>query len=360
MAQEPIADFDRKYKSLAFWVVAGLSLVGAAFMVAPFFPAIMWAVVFSVLLHPTYRKLRARFSENVSAGLSVATALAVIVVPLSLIGLMLFVQIGHFAVKLQAEAAPNEKITYHQVLRTIDEQVHPILESLGSDFRFETWFEENRREIVRNVTGPLGRAVYELGFTVFTLVIALLTMFFTLRDGHRLLEPALELIPLPRESSLKILQKMADTIWAVFVGVVLVALIQGTIGGIAYWATGAPAPVLWGAATVVLCAIPLLGSPIVYVPMALLLMSQGKWANGLILLAVGFGIISLVDNALRPFFIGARVALHPMAVFFSLLGGVLALGPVGIMAGPVLLTVVLGLADIVRERRRMEVSPEAA
>jgi predicted PurR-regulated permease PerM len=85
--------------------------------------------------------------------------------------------------------------------------------------------------------------------------------------------------------------------------------------------------------------------------MSLLLVATGKPVNGLILAGIGFLIVSNIDNLLRPFIIGSQVELHPMAVFFSLLGGVLLFGPVGIMAGPMVLTILLALQDIVREMR---------
>jgi predicted PurR-regulated permease PerM len=165
------------------------------------------------------------------------------------------------------------------------------------------------------------------------------------------------LVPLPRDRAEEILVKMSQTIHAVFVGVVMVAVVQGTIAGLAYWALGVPSPLVWFVATTVLCAIPLLGAPLIYIPLSLLLMARGDVWQGVVLLAIGFGLVSQIDNILKPWVIGARTNLHPMAIFFSLLGGVFALGPVGIMAGPVLLTLLLALQDIVRERNRGE-APE--
>jgi predicted PurR-regulated permease PerM len=112
-------------------------------------------------------------------------------------------------------------------------------------------------------------------------------------------------------------------------------------------------PHIWALVTFVFCTVPLLGAPIIYVPLALRLMAEGKLPQAIALLAVGFLVVSQVDNILRPFFIGARAKLHEMAVFFSLLGGVLALGPVGIVAGPVVLTLLLGLVDVLRTQRRL-------
>jgi len=286
---------------------------------------------------------------------TVLATVVLIMVPLGAIGTMLYLQVAGQVQALRA-AVPTENGAMpglQQVLANADSALQPLMERLGAGFQLSSWFDQNQEEIVRRVTGPVGRAAFVTGYTVFTLVIAMLTMFFMLRDGHRLREPALDMIPLPRPTSLRILTRMRDTIFGVFMGVVLVAMIQGTLAGLAYWAVGAPSPLMWAVATMVLCAIPLLGAPIIYIPMSIMLAAQGRWVEAAALLGVGFLIISQIDNLLRPFFIGARTNLHPMAVFFGLLGGVFALGPIGIMAGPVLLTTLIGLSEVVIERRKL-------
>ena len=189
--------------------------------------------------------------------------------------------------------------------------------------------------------------------TVVTLVIALLTMFFMLRDGHRLLQPVSELMPLPKERCIAIIQRMGATIRSVFISVVGVAIIQGLICGLLYWILGVPSPAAWMALTVVAAMIPLLGAPIVYVPAALYLFLSDHPGQALILVLIGFLGVSQIDNLLRPVFISMGSKLHTMAIFFSLLGGVLTLGPIGLMAGPMLLTLLLGMFDVLRERRRI-------
>ncbi|MBX7134926.1 MAG: AI-2E family transporter [Fimbriimonadaceae bacterium] len=346
-------DFDSKYRNLAFGAVAVLTVVGAAMLVAPFFPAIMWAVVFTVLMAPLYQRLRKRWNDSLSAGVTVGATIAMIVLPLALIGLMVGVQVAGALSEIQSSAPVGQSgLESGSLLKRVDEFADPIIQRFGSSFKVSDWFRDNGNNLGKQLSGPIGKIAYSIGFGAFTLIVSLLTMFFMLRDGPRLLEPSLDLIPLPREKATALLQRMADTIRAVFVGVVLVALIQGTIAGVTYAFAGAPSPLLLALATTVLCVIPLLGAPVIYVPVGLSLLAQGKPIAGAAVLIVGFGIISQIDNFLRPFFIGARVPLHPMAIFFSLLGGVLALGPIGIMAGPVLLTLLLGLQEVVRERRQ--------
>lgn len=329
-----------------------LVVIGSGMLLVPFYPALMWAAVFSVLMMPFYRRLRARMADNLAAGLTVLGTLAVIVLPLVVIGVVVVVQVGGIVSEIQASApAGQDGLGTSELLERLDAFADPVIQSVGAKFKVSDYLRENGKDLGQRLSGPLGKLAYSIGFGIFTLVVALLTMFFMLRDGPRLREPALQLIPLPADKAEALMLKMADTIRAVFQGVVLVALIQGTLAGIAYAIAGAPSPLILALATTVLCVIPLLGAPVIYVPVGLALIAQGNTLAGILLLAFGFGVISQIDNILRPFVISAKVPLHPMAIFFSLLGGVIALGPVGIMAGPVLLTVLMAIQEIVRERR---------
>jgi predicted PurR-regulated permease PerM len=347
-----VKDFAEKYNWFGFLALVGLVALYGFWMVAPFIPAILWAIVLSVLMNPLYQRFRKRFSENWSAMWATLLALSVILIPLLIIGVIVAVQLTQFLGGLAASAPTGESgLSFHRVMVQIDEALRPTLKSLGAtNFSLEVWLNNNREQLTQTLGKTAPAALKTVGYTIFTLVIAFLTMFFMLRDGHRLREPALDLIPIDRARSQAILDRIDKTIHGVFVGVVLVAIAQGALAGVAYYFTGVPSPVMWSVATMFLCTIPLLGAPFIYVPLAALLLSQGKTVEGIVLLAVGFGIVSQIDNVLKPFVIGARIELHPMAIFFSLLGGVFALGPVGIMVGPVVLSILLGLHDVLRER----------
>lgn len=348
--------FKQSYRGIAFGVLVALVLAAGAWMILRFVPALLWATVLAVLMKPIHSRFAKRFSANIAATLSTLTTIALVGIPLALVGTVLSLQLAASAKQLAA-STPNGSngLSLESVVHEIDAGIQPLTQKVGAgDFKLQDWLDENRDQLVKSATSFAATAARATGETMFTLVVAFLTLFFMLRDGERLREPALELIPLDKDRAEAVLSRMSQTIHAVFIGVVLVALIQGTISGVAYFVCGVPSPLVWFVATTVLCAIPLLGAPLIYVPLALLLFSQGKSGQAIGLLVVGFGVVSQVDNLLRPFVIGARVNLHPMAIFFSLLGGVLALGPVGIMAGPVLLTVLLALQDIIREKNRDE------
>lgn len=341
-----------RFRQITFAVVVALTLYVSATLLMPFLPALLWAGVIAVLVGPIHRRFRKKLSANWAATATTFLTIALIGVPLALVGTVLTLQITASAHQLQLETGSGS-LSVSQVFAEIDKHLKPITTQVGAvDFSLQEWVETNKESIVQTAGAAASGAAKATGQGIFTLVVAFLTLFFMLRDGHKLRDPALELIPLPRERAEAILERMEATIHAVFVGIVLVALIQGGLAGLAYWVAGVPSPLVWWVATTVLCAIPLLGSPIVYVPLSLLLLAQGHYWQGLGLAAFGFLVVSQADNILRPFIIGARVDLHPMAIFFSLLGGIFAMGPVGIMIGPVVLTVLLAVQDIVRERLR--------
>ncbi len=339
-----------RYRPIAFWALVVLTIYVAGSMLAPFLPALMWAGVIAVLVGPIHKRFLKKLSANWAATATTFLTIALIGVPLALVGTVLTLQINASAQQF-IHSNGSSSFSADQVFTELDKVIQPIATQVGaSEFSLRAWLETNRESLVKSAGAAATGAATATGQAIFTLVVAFLTLFFLLRDGHKLREPALELIPLTRVKAVAILDRMEATVHAVFVGIVLVALIQGGIAGIMYLITGVPSPLVWWVATTVLCAIPLLGSPIVYVPLSLMLIAQGKYWQGITLAAVGFLVISQVDNILRPFIIGARVDLHPMAIFFSLLGGIFAFGPVGIMVGPIVLTMLLALQEIIRER----------
>lgn len=353
---------DLGHKKILFWTIFGVTTVAATMVFWPFISALLWATVLAILMWPFFAKLNKRFSKNFSALMATLVTAVVIVLPFAGLGTIVGIQVYHFANQLIEQRSPTQKsVTMDEIATKADELLHPVLSQIGlGDVDVKTYIDTHKSDLTTAVRGPLTKLIADLGFTILTLVFALMTMFFMLRDGPKLRDPVCELVPLPASETLVILDKMRSTVQSVFVGVVLVSIIQAIIAGITYWILGVPAPLLWAFVTFVFCTIPMLGGPVVYVPLAIKLVIDGRIPQALILLFIGFGVISTVDNFLRPVFIGARSDLHPMAIFFSLLGGVLVMGPIGLMAGPMVLTLMLGLIDIVRAQRRLEEETLAA
>jgi len=119
-------------------------------------------------------------------------------------------------------------------------------------------------------------------------------------------------------------------------GGVVIALLQGILGGILFWIIGIPSPVFWGAIMAFLAIIPVVGAFIVYVPAGIILVLSGSVAKGIIVILVGSLVISQVDNVIRPYLISGRTSLHPLLLFFTILGGIALFGLLGLIIGPMI------------------------
>ena len=338
---------------IVFWLFTIAAVVGAAYILSPFIPAILWATVFSVLLYPFFNRLIARGWNRTLAALFVTLIPTILlIIPLAVLGTLAGVQVYGYATELvQSSKTAGDSNVLTTVAREIDAIITPLLKSVGAkDVDVVELISQNQSQIGKQIFAPITLGLKSFVITIVTLVISLLTMFFMVRDSHHMERPLIDIIPLPVEKTKAILTRIAVTVRSVFIGVFFVAIIQGLLAGIAYAVVGVNGWLVWMLITTILCMIPLLGSPVAYVPIALSLILQGHVVQGIGLLLFGFFIISQIDNFLRPFFIGASAKLHPMPIFFALLGGVLILGPVGLMAGPMLLTVLLAITDILRNQ----------
>jgi predicted PurR-regulated permease PerM len=357
--------FVQRYRLSAFWVLTGGALLICAAIMLPFLPALLWALVLSVLTYPMFRRLQTRFEKTkllggsragtVASLTTVVTTILIFLVPFLVVGVAIFAQLGGVSSTLTTETG---RPSFESALAQVDTVVKPFVDKVGGDFSVKEYVLSHKEEITQGLRAPVTKFAGQAGFTILTIVIALLSMFFMLRDGENLRKPALELSPIPAEKTNEILHRVGETIHAVFIGTVLVALLQGLLMGIVLTCVQVPSALLLGVATAVLGLIPLVGPPFIFIPVGVFLMAQGKTTEGWIVLGSGFLVISQVDNFLRPFLIGGRVNLHPLAIFFSILGCVLFIGPVGVMAGPVMLTILLALVEVTRTWLNQE--PETA
>jgi predicted PurR-regulated permease PerM len=180
-------------------------------------------------------------------------------------------------------------------------------------------------------------------------VIALITLFFLLRDGAEFLQKIQRLLPMDREHQQRLLQGIVDAVLAVIHGALTVAVIQGLLAGFAYWILGVPFAVLWGVVTAFTALLPMGGSTLVSIPASIYLFLQGETLRAIILLAWGLGVVGTIDNVLKPLLIGNRLGLPILFLFFGILGGIALFGAVGIVLGPAIFALLRALLDLYLE-----------
>jgi predicted PurR-regulated permease PerM len=199
--------------------------------------------------------------------------------------------------------------------------------------------------IAGRTLGFVGGAV---GFVV-EIFFVIFTMYYLFRDGERMREAVHGLMPLDDRRAHEIIDRTQEVISASVYGVLVIALIQGTLGGLAFWALGLPSPLLWGVVMVFLSMIPMAGAFVVWVPAAIYLVATGHWGKAIMLTVWGALVIGSVDNFLRPKLVGEKTRLHELLIFFSVLGGLQVFGVIGLVLGPVVVAITIALLDVLRQ-----------
>jgi predicted PurR-regulated permease PerM len=334
----------------AFWLLVGLLLVGAWQVVTPFLSSIMWGTVLSVLLYPLFARVKPRFGASAAAWVSVLVATLVIVIPFGGIGVYIGFQVNSH---VREVTDTNGSYTLTQLAEELDKMSQPVAAMFGApNFTVSKWAAENSELVQEWATNFATEGAKGFVLTLAYLFISLMSMFFMIRDGHKLLPLAFDIFPFKREQTQAMLVRQGVTIQSVFFGIIVVSLIQAGLATLGYVLAGAEQWLLWGIITFVFACIPFIGAPAGYVPVGILLFANGRTTEGVILMAFCFGVISNIDGILRMIFIGDRAKLPQLPLFFALIGGVFAFGPVGIMAGPMILAAGLSLIDFHRARLR--------
>jgi predicted PurR-regulated permease PerM len=321
-------------------------------MLQPFIEVLLWAVVLVIVFMPVHRRVRARVgSPGWSAMLSCLLVVVVILVPLTLVTLAIVREMTHIAQALQPTQGDAGAV---RLLDPNSPYVGRALNWIGQYVDLEQF---NSQEFIAERLKSLGGAIAgrTLGFVggavgfVVEIFFVIFTMYYFFRDGERMRGAIHDLLPLDDRRAHEIIDRTQEVISASVYGVLVIALIQGALGGLAFWALGLPSPLLWGVVMVFLSMIPMAGAFVVWVPAAIFLALTGHWGKAIVLTVWGALVIGSIDNFLRPKLVGEKTRLHELIIFFSVLGGLQVFGVIGLVLGPVIVAITIALLDVLRQ-----------
>ena len=313
-------------------------------LVRPFVPALAWALAIAVVAYPLHSWIQRRLKrKSLVAGITVLVVTATVLAPA--------VFIVHHATNDAVRSAENFKGALSDgQLRSKLERNELVAEGIAwieKRVNVGSQLDRSAESILGGVKGIVTGSVQ----VVTGLLITLFLLYYFFRDKDRILRTLRDSAPLsPREADY-VFRKVGDTITAIVYGTLLLAFVQGALGGIMFWILGLPSPLLWGVVMALLAVLPVIGAAFVWVPAALYLMlAEGSWEKALILVAWGSIAVGLVDNVLYPLFVKNRLRMHTVPVFIAVLGGLVVFGMAGIVLGPVILAVAVALAGVWRRR----------
>ncbi len=335
---------------IALLAATAIALYLCWLMLQPFINVVTWAAVLVIFFYPVHRRLVARTNRPAtSALLSSLLVIFTILIPLSLITLAIVNEVANIVQNLQSSQSGiiNPQSSFMgRIIGWIGNYVN--LEQVLSQKAIAERLRAMSGTIASSTLGFLGGLV---GFVVQVFFV-IFTMYYLFRDGEKIVLALPTMLPLEREESDRIFARTRDVISASLYGVLVIAVIQGALGGLMFWVLGVPSAIVWAVVMTFLSMIPMAGSFLVWIPAAIYLAATGHWAKAIILTAWGTLVIGTVDNFLRPKLVGERTKLHELLIFFSVLGGLQVFGVIGIVLGPVVLAITLALLDVFRHADR--------
>ena len=325
-----------------------------AFLVFRYFLAVFTvAASVALLLAPVHRRLRHALHGrgNVSAVLLVFVTTLVILLPVVTSMLLLSQQAVQFIEWLRPRLEP-------QALQQLWSETLPQrLPFLQAYLRFdEAEASRAASAILARLAGAAQR-LFQGGIAgateaLFELVLFLMMLFFLLRDGELLRAELAAISPLSTSQEEMIVANVSRTVRGVLQALVLVPVIQGLVAAVGFVLFGVPSPILWSVTVVLAAFVPIVGSPLGWLPAVAWLFVHGSGWQWVGLLAYGTVLISGIDNVVKPLVLQGVARIHPLLAFLSILGGLFAFGPLGFLIGPVVLSLVLSAIRIYRDVMR--------
>lgn len=331
-----------------------VSTIAMAWISWPFFGAILWALVVTIAFAPVHDRLLLIYParRNSVASATLLMVVALVIIPAFAVGTLMVEEALRTYNSLQ-----SQEINLGRLLLNV-QSIIPL--------QWQGYFE---RYVVSDISGLqqrlssvltgglqiIAQQAVNIGQQAFNFALALGVMlyltFFLLRDGRYLTRRIGEVVPLRAEQRSALFEKFTTVIRATVKGSVIVAIVQGVLGGLLFAILDIRAAVLWGVVMGLLALIPAVGTGLVWFPVGIYLLVTGSVWQGMVLLLCGFFIISMVDNVLRPILVGQDTQMPDYVVLISTLGGLSVMGINGLIVGPVIAAMFISAWEIFAESR---------
>lgn len=339
----------RTLEDNAFLLLIVAVSLAFVWILLPFYGAILWGTISAILFLPVYKQLLFILGQrrNLAAFATMIIIITIVIFPLTLIGAALTQEALSFYQKLQSGEFNLNRI-FKEVYDALPAGASNLLNRFGIanlgalQNKLSAGLMAGSQYIATQALN-IGQITFEFFVNLF---VMLYLTFFLLRDQGALTNQIKDAIPLHDEQQRAFFLKFTTVIRATVKGNMLVAVLQGALGGLIFWVLGINAPLLWGVVMVFLSLLPAIGAGLVWIPVAVYLLATGAIWQGVILMAFGALAIGSMDNLLRPILVGRDAKIPDFVVLISTLGGIATFGLNGLVIGPVIAAMFIAAWDI--------------
>jgi predicted PurR-regulated permease PerM len=312
----------------------------------PFLSALGWAAILVIFFYPMHRWLARRFSESRAAVLSTLAVTILLIVP-SILVTTLFVR----------EALAISRGVQHSIVEqhapTIAKSWYWIAHHVpGLDPNADVFdmLEQGIEKQAGYLAQRLGTVLANIAAFIFDLFVMIFAMFYFFRDAGQIIRGVRSILPFDAEHRDTMLTQARDLISASVTTSLIIAAIQGALGGLGFAIVGLPTPLFWGVAMAFFSLVPVVGSGLIFVPASLWLGFSGHWGRAILLLLICAVVSTVVDNLVRPLLLGGRTGLSGLVIFIGVLGGVGLFGMLGLVLGPILVATAASVMNVYMDK----------
>jgi predicted PurR-regulated permease PerM len=322
-------------------------------VISPFLKPIVFSAILAVLSFPLHSHVHRRIqNRTVSALLSTVVVIVLIALSATFLGRSIATGLRDIYQSLGVSEDGRERLSVY-LISLFDGAVELLGRYLPiSVLELRNAIVNQAEKWVAVLLSMTAGAIGSVTALIANTFIAFFILFFFFRDGRGMLRRASVILPLRRDQARRLFARVRDTLNAIVYGTLAMAALQGALTGIAFWILGVTSPVIWAIVTGLCALLPVIGTAFVLLPAISMLVFSGHGVKALILLVWGLAVVHPVDNVLRPYLIGGRVKLSTLYVFFAVLGGLKAFGPLGLFTGPLILAITVALFTFLREEKR--------
>ena len=350
--------FNPEHRALLLLVVA--VTFALAWILLPFYGTLLWSAIIALLFTPLHRRvlLRLGHRRTLAALLTILTAVVIVVVPFALLS----VSLAREAAGLYARIQSGET-TLMPLLRGVFDALPGWAAALLERFGLVDVDALQRRldAMLEQGSGFIATQAFSFGQNTFEIAASLLITpyiaFFLLRDGTRIVHALRRALPLTPAHTQELADKFSAVIRSTVRGNLVVAAIQGALGGLAFWVLEVRGALLWAVVMAFLSLLPAVGAALVWLPVAIWLFVTGAVWQSIALAAWGALVIGLVDNLLRPMLVGKATLMPDYVVMITTLGGMVVFGINGFVLGPVIAAMVFAVWHLSLTPRQVATPP---
>lgn len=318
-----------------------IAIVLSLLIFSPFLTMLILASAFAVVLNPVYTWIKKHITRNIAWLASLLTVIIFLLglcAPLFFIGKSVFFQTQDIYYNIISRGSPS------QLVESVNAYANKILPT-----GFELDIHSHIVQFISSITDNLAKLFSSTLNSIFMFALMIFSLFYLLKDGKKWKEGFVNIFPLKNEDTHEILSNLNKSINRIFKGSFIIAIAQGILAWVGFTIFGVPNPIIWAVVAGICSFIPTVGTAIVSIPAILFLFFTGMPLQALGLLIWSIVLVSTIDNILSPYIISKDTEMPSLFILFAILGGVSLIGPLGILIGPLVLSLLYSLISIYKK-----------